>query len=139
MGDDSSRSLVKALKNEWSLFWEAINGEESEFGKADSEFEKMDPPTVMSLDQVRELTRKLVEDRKKLNQKLELISKEIDLNSAKLESLRLVGAEGVETLERIHELNDLGQNMAVALVNLDKKLREIREREDRINEELISP
>lgn len=138
MGDDSSRSLVKALKNEWSLLWEAINGEDSGPKAPEDEFEKLNPPSVMSLGQVRELTKKLVEDRKQLNQKLELVSKEIDLNSAKLESLRLVGAEGEETLQRIHELHDLGQSMATALANLDKKLREIREREDRINEELIS-
>ena len=138
MGDDSSRSLVKALKNEWSLLWDAINGEESNRDETENELGKNDPLSVMTLSQVRDLAKKLIEDRKQLNQKLELVSKEIDLNSAKLESLRLVGAEGVDTLQRIHDLHDLGQSMATALSNLDKKLRDIREKENQINEDLIS-
>lgn len=137
MGDDSSRSIVKTLRNEWSLFWDAFQGDEKEAGKSEETFAngKLE---ILSLDQVREITKALVEDRKTLNQRLELVSKEIDLNSAKLESLRLVGAEEDETLKRIHDLHDLGQSMATALSNLDKKLREIREKEDRIQEDLIS-
>lgn len=132
MGDDSSRSIVKALKNEWSLFWEAFQGE-----KEGDDFSN-EQLKVLDLDQIREITKALLEDRKKINQKLESLSKEIDLNSAKLESLRLVGAEEDTTLERIHELNDLGQTMAQTLTKLDKKLREIREQENQIQEELIS-
>lgn len=136
MGDDSSRSMVKALRNEWSLFWEAFQGkEETDESKDAFQTGKLE---VLSLDQIREITRVLLEDRKKINQKMESISKEIDLNSSKLESLRLVGDEGEETLKHIHELNDLGQNMALALAKLDKQLREIREQENKIQEELIS-
>lgn len=138
MGDDSSRSIVKALKNEWSLLWDAFQGEESETKNTVDAFEtgKLE---VLSLDEVREITRALIEDRKKLNQKLELISKELDLNSAKLESLRLVGAEEESTMKRIHELHDLGQSMATALEKLDKQLRAVREKEDKIHEDLVSP
>lgn len=137
MGDDSSRSIVKALRNEWSLFWDAFQGDEKVTGKSEEIFGsgKLE---VLTLDQIREITRALAEDRKKLNQKLELVSKEIDLNSAKLESLRLVGAEGEDVLQRIHDLHDLGQSMATALSNLDTKLREIREKENKLHEELIS-
>lgn len=137
MGDDSSRSIVKTLKNEWSLFWDAFQGEDKEAENSENKIEngKLE---VLSLDQIREMTKALVEDRKKLNQKLELVAKEIDLNSAKLESLRLVGAEEEETLKRIHDLHDLGQNMATALSNLDKKLRDIRDKENRLQEDLIS-
>ncbi|WP_374075890.1 hypothetical protein [Bdellovibrio bacteriovorus] len=132
MGDDSSRSIIKALKNEWSLFLEAFQGDKEEDVFETGKLE------VLGMEQIREMTKALVEDRKKINQKLESLSKEIDLNSAKLESLRLVGAEEDITLKRIHELNDLGQSMAQALSKLDKKLREIRETEDKIQEELIS-
>lgn len=132
MGDDSSRSIIKALKNEWSLFMEAFQGDKEEDVFETGKLE------VLGMEQIREMTKALVEDRKKINQKLESLSKEIDLNSAKLESLRLVGAEEDITLKRIHELNDLGQSMAQALSKLDKKLREIRETENKIQEELIS-
>lgn len=137
MGDDSSRWNVKSLKNEWSLFCEVFQSNKGKNPEAADAFEtgKLE---VLSLDQIREITRLLLEDRKKINQKMESISREIDLNSSKLESLRLVGAEQDETLNRIHELNDLGQNMSLALEKLDKKIREIREQENRIQEELIS-
>lgn len=132
MGDDSSRSIIKALKNEWSLLLEAFQGDKEE------DIFETGKLQVLGMEQIREMTKALVEDRKKINQKLESLSKEIDLNSAKLESLRLVGAEEDITLKRIHELNDLGQSMAQALSKLDKKLREIRATEDKIQEELIS-
>lgn len=135
MGDDSSRSIVKSLKNELSLFLEVFQGKEVDDSKDAFETGKLE---VLSLEQIREITRALLEDRKKINQKMESLSKEIDLNSSKLESLRLVGAEDEETLKRIHELNDLGQSMSLALTKLDKRLREIREQENKIQEDLIS-
>lgn len=138
MGDDSSRSIVKTLKNEWSLLWDAFQGEENETAKSTDDAFVNGKLEVLSLDQIREMTKALVEDRKKLNQKMESLSKEIDLNSAKLESLRLVGGEEEDTLKRIHELHDLGQSMATALTKLDKQLREIRDQEDKIQEDLIS-
>nr|BFD60995.1 hypothetical protein CKG001_31020 [Bdellovibrio sp. CKG001]BFD64410.1 hypothetical protein BdHM001_30910 [Bdellovibrio sp. HM001]BFD68610.1 hypothetical protein HAGR004_36320 [Bdellovibrio sp. HAGR004] len=141
MGDDSSRSIVKSLKNEWSLFLEAFQGEDNEAetkSKDSQDAFASGQLEVLDLDQIREMTKALVEDRKKLNQKLESLSKEIDLNSAKLESLRLVGGPEDETMNRINELHDLGQSMAQALQKLDKKLRSIREQEDRLNEELLT-
>ncbi|UXR64145.1 hypothetical protein EZJ49_13850 [Bdellovibrio bacteriovorus] len=141
MGDDSSRSIVKSLKNEWSLFLEAFQGEDHESEKKSQDSQDAfahGQLEVLDLDQIREMTKALVEDRKKLNQKLESLSKEIDLNSAKLESLRLVGGQEDETMNRISELHDLGQSMAQALQKLDKKLRSIREQEDRLNEELLT-
>lgn len=131
MGDDSSKSIVKTLKNEWSLFWEAFQGEKQDVF-ADGKLE------VLDKNQIKEITKALLEDRKRINQKLESLSKEIDLNSAKLESLRLVGGEAEVTLSRIHELNDLGQTMSDALSKLDSKLREVREKENQLLEEMIS-
>lgn len=134
MGDDSSRSIVKALKNEWSLFWEAFQGEET---SSDDSF-KTGKLEVLTSEQIHEMTKALVEDRKKLNQKMETVSKEIDLNSAKLESLRLVGAEDSDTIARINELTDLGQSMTTALTKLDQQLRVIREQQDRLQDDLIT-
>ena len=127
MGDDSSRSIVRALKIEWSLFWEA-------FQKEDKEILPVEKLEVMSLEQAREIAKSLSNDRKLINQKLESLTKEIDLNSAKLEGLRLVGASVEETLHRIEELNDLGQAMATSLEKVDDKLRKLRDRENRLHE-----
>ncbi|WP_413585509.1 hypothetical protein [Bdellovibrio sp. HCB274] len=134
MGDDSNRSIVNSLKNEWALFWEAFQGDEEVTDETKNAFEagKLD---VLSLSQVREITKALIEDRKRINQKLETLNKEIDLNSVKLDSLRLVGAEENETMNRIHELNDMGQGMAIALQKLDEQLRAVRDKEVEIQEE----
>ena len=134
MGDDSSRSIINALKNEWSLFWDTFHKEEkSESGELLAE-----KPEVMSLDQAREIAKALSEDRKKINQKLESLSKEIELNSAKLEGLRLVGGSEDDTIKRIDELNDLGQMMAVSLAKLDLKLRSLREQENALKDDLAT-
>jgi hypothetical protein len=127
MGDDSSRSIVRALKIEWSLFWEA-------FQKEDKEILPVEKLEVMSLEQARDIAKALSNDRKLINQKLESLTKEIDLNSAKLEGLRLVGASVEDTLQRIEELNDLGQTMATSLAKVDDKIRKLRDREKIIRE-----
>lgn len=136
MGDDSSRSIVKSLKKEWSLFLEVFHGEETSDSEKSAEVLEFGAATEgMNLDKVREITKGLTEDRKKLNQKLETLSKELDLNAAKLESLRLVGGNEDETFQRIQELNDLGQAMAEAMAKIDKKLRNARSKEMQIQEE----
>ena len=127
MGDDSSKSIVRALKIEWSLFWEA-------FQKEDKEILPVEKLEVLNLEQARAIAKSLSNDRKLINQKLESLTKEIDLNSAKLEGLRLVGASVEETLHRIEELNDLGQAMATSLGKVDEKLRKLRDRENRLHE-----
>lgn len=131
MGDDSNRSIVRALKIEWSLFWEA-------FQKEDKEILPADKLEVMSLEQAREIAKALSNDRKLINQKLESLSKEIDLNTAKLEGLRLVGASEEDTLKRIDELNDLGQSMVTSLAKVNDKLRKLRDREDSIRESVLA-
>lgn len=132
MGDDSSKSIVKSLKNEWALFWEVFQGEDEQ-GQPNLETAKLE---VLSLNQVREITKALIEDRKRINQRLETLSKEIDLNSVKLESLRLVGADEENTLARINELNDLGQSLSTALEKLDNQLRAVRNRESELHQEI---
>lgn len=143
MGDGSHRSanqksLVQSLKTEWALFWESIAGENETADKGqllENAFEtgKLQP---MSLDDVRSLTRALSQDRRKLNRRLESLKKEIDLNTAKLESLRLVGGEDDETFRKISELNDQGQSLSNELSKLDSQLRLARTKEEEIKRQL---
>jgi hypothetical protein len=130
MGDgSSSRGIVNALKNEWALLWEAFSDKEEITDNSDDAFStgKLE---VLTAAQVREITKSLSEGRKKLNQKLETLNREIDLNTAKLESLDLVGGDKEATLKRINELSDIGQSVTDALLKLDNKLRQAREQED---------
>lgn len=125
MDDGSSRSIVKSLKNEWALFWESIAGE----GQEEDVFET-GRLEVLSLDHLQEITRALSQDRKRLNQKLESLNKELELNSAKLESIRHMGGEDEETLKRINELSDIGQVLSEQLNKLDEKIRWTRVRQE---------
>ena len=135
MGDGSSKSILKSLRNEWSLFLEAFHGEETTEAE---QLEILEDEEDLDLDKIRQVTKLLLEDRRRLNLRLESLSKEIDLNSAKLESLRLVGGEYTPTLNRIHELHDLGDGIANAMSKLDQKLREIREQENQALEEMTT-
>lgn len=137
MGDDShSRSLVHRMKNEWSLFWGSLAGEEDE--SVETAMEDVDGLESMTLEDVRTLTRELSDDRKRLNQRLESLAKELELNSAKLESLKLVGGEPEETLGRMQELSEQGQQLSLEMARLDMRLRKARDLEDRRRGDLTS-
>jgi len=125
MDDGSSKSILKNIKDEWALFWESISGE----GHSADAFEtgKLE---VLDLNQLHEITRALSQDRKRLNQKLESLNKELELNSAKLETIRLVGGKDDETLKRINELSDVGQVLSDQLTKLDEKIKWTRHRQE---------
>ncbi|MGZ3748955.1 MAG: hypothetical protein ACXWRE_15835 [Pseudobdellovibrionaceae bacterium] len=125
MGEDGSKSMVKNLKNEWALFWESIAGE----GQVGDAFEtgKLE---VLTRDQLNDIIKALSQDRKQLNQKLESLHKEIELNSAKLESIRLVGGRDEDVLKRINELSDMGQLLSEQLTKLDEKIKLTRNRQE---------
>lgn len=122
ISQQNSGQVSNSLKNEWSLFWEAIKAD----GRPDFE-EDFDGASAvlkqLTVDQVKEMAKQMSQSRKKLNQKIEAINKEIDLNTVKLETLRLVGAEDDSTLQRINELNDLGQKLSQELFALDEKIK----------------
>lgn len=111
------------------MFWQGLVGDEE---SADEEPDSFVSGKLekLTLEQIREFTRVLSQDRKKLNQRLEAIHKEIDLNSAKLDSLKIVGADVKETLERLNQLSDMGQTMSFELSKLNEKLKVARRRED---------
>lgn len=137
MEDDSRNSIVKSLKNEWSLFWESIAGEGDE--ENTDKLLPLESGTlrVLSLEDLRMITFDLSQNRKVLNQRLESLQKEIELNSAKLESLRLIGAPTEEILQRINELHDQGQRLTHELDELNKQLRVARNHEDRLRSDLV--
>ena len=116
------------------MFWQGLIGD-------DESVEEQDPFVTgrlesLTLDQVRSLTKLMSGDRKKFNQKLESIQKEIDLNGAKLDSLRLVGGDTTDTLERLNQLSDMGQSLSHELAKLNERLKLAREREDLIRKGL---
>lgn len=138
MGDDSRKSLVNTLKNEWALLWESLGAEDAEHPETENAFET-GRVRSLTLDDVRRLTREMSNGRRRLNRRLESLHKEIELNSAKLESLRVVGGEDDETVRKIHELTEQGQQVTHELDELNRKLRLAREHEDRLKRRPTTP
>jgi hypothetical protein len=131
---NSENSLLQSLKTDWQMFWQGLVGDDE--AEAEPDAFVTGRLEALSSDQLRELTRVLSHDRKKLNQKLESIQKEIDLNSVKLESLRLVGGDVEEVVQRLNTLSDLGHNMSQELTRLNEKLKLARRSEDRLRKGL---
>jgi hypothetical protein len=129
-----SGGYFEGLKTEWNLFWETILGDDEQ---EESVKETKDPFVtgkleVLSLDQIKAITKALSSDRKVLNQKLEALNKEIEENSAKAESLKLVGGDSEEAVRRINELTDLGHSLSEQLHKINERLKIARSREDAI-------
>jgi hypothetical protein len=128
---DSSKgepdSFVDSLKNEWNLFWESLVGENQE-----KETEILPAPTPLTLEQVKALTKALSADRKRLNLKLEEIRRQIEENSARLETLKVVGGSEEETFHLLSELSDQGQKVSEQLHKVDERFKIARAREDEI-------
>lgn len=129
------QSFYQGLKTEWSLFWDNIIEDEDPESEEDIDGVvqgKIKDPFVtgkiekLSLFQLKEITKALSGDRKALNQKLESINKELELNTAKLESLKLVGGDYSDTESRIHELTNLGHEYSEKLNLIDERLKKSR-------------
>lgn len=132
-----SHGFVAGLKTEWNLFWETILGEEHDPNEGAEGVKVKDPFVTgkletLSLEQIKAITKALSSDRRKLNQRLETLNREIEENSQRLESLKLVGGEPEETVQKINELNDLGQTLSEQLDRINERLKIARSREDTI-------
>lgn len=133
MGDDS-RSIVKSLKNELSMFLEVFQAENKEETQQEHGLDFLEE---MDSEEVHDAIKVLSQQRRALNQKLESVQKELDLNAAKLESLKLAKADFSDIEKRIQELSDLGATISENLENVDKELRNYRVREDELQAEFL--
>jgi chromosome segregation ATPase len=123
--DSNLKPSKKPLKTEWSLFWEGLLG--------DHEAASVEGPLkVLSKDQISQLIKDLSSQRKHLYKEIETLKKEIELNNAKLESLRLVGSEPEDTIQRISHLSDRGQELSAELQKLNQTLKWARAHEKEI-------
>ncbi len=133
-GSNSSSSLVNNLKTEWSLFWNSLSGD---FVESESEAHLQDPfktgkIQALSLEQIRDITKALSKNRRQVNQKIESLNKEIELNSVKLDSVRLMGIEDDQIIFRINELSDQGHLLTQELTKIDERLKLVHHTEEEI-------
>ncbi len=135
--EPSSKKILEnpenTLRAEWQLFWDALFGPTSQL-----HFEEKTQGLEqdLSLDNIRLITKNLSQTRRKLNQELEKIKSEIEQKSQLLENLKVVGSPIEETLARIHELNELGQNTSQKLEDLSGRLKRARKIEDQLKKTL---
>lgn len=136
-GSTNSKSILEGFKSEWSLFWETLTGED-DIKVIEHEEDPFETGKValLTVEQVRSITKALSQDKRKLNQKMEATKKEIDLNTAKLESLKLVGSDPEDTESRIAELHEIGRAITNEIVKIDGRLKQARQTEKRILENL---
>lgn len=125
-------SFVESLKNEWNLFWAGFQSDDES-----AEIAK-NAPEKLTRDQIKTIKKSLSDERKRLNQRLESIRKEIDINQAKLESLKIVGGSQEDTLQRLSELNDTGQQISEQLARVDHRLKLARTQEGFLRNELLA-
>jgi len=134
----AKENLFEGLKTEWNLFWQTILGDdEDETSEVAAASNSKDPFITgkiekLSLEQIKAITKALSSDRRKLNQRIEAVNKEVEVNSTKLESLKLVGGETDDTLNRLNELSDIGQNISEQLNRINDRLRIARSKEDQL-------
>lgn len=129
------RSVVNFM-TEWNLFWDGLKGEDQ------AEPDLNDPFVTgklqsLTLVQIKEMTKALSQGRRKLNQKMEILSKEIENSTQTVESLKLVGGEPSEIEKKINDLNDQGQQLSLQLQQLNERLKWARRREDELKKEQI--
>ncbi len=117
-----TKPSTNPFKIEWSLFWDGLLRDHDEP-------EGDDPLKALTREQISKLIKDLSAQRKQLHKQIESVNKEIELNSAKLESLKLVGSEPEETLTRINQLNDQGEALSSELQKLNQKLQWVRTHE----------
>ncbi len=133
MSDGHRPSLMRALKNEWRLFWDSVRKESSKKSEDPFLTGQLEP---LNLDQVKEIMRTLSDDRKQLNQQLEKLTREIEINSTQLEKIRKLGAEDEVMVKRIGALNDLGLSIVECLQRLDERVHFAHTREAEIREDI---
>ncbi len=154
MDEDSNRNQVETLKQEFELFWSSVKGQRKVVKKVEvgSELKSMFEANrrvsgsdlkdqvfeeevleeikgkngSLSPEHLRSIVQVLSRARNDINRKLESIHKEIETNSHKLDSLRLVGSGSMDTIRKLTELNEIGLELSKELSTIDDKLKVVR-------------
>lgn len=128
---EEAGSFLENIKIEWKMFWLGLVGEDEAADEAE-QLLKTDKLNLLSIEQLKQITRTLSQDRKRINQRIEQIHAEIEMNNERLESIQLVGGDTESTLEEINKLSDIGQKLSLQLQKIDEQMHQIHLREDEL-------
>ena len=129
-----SDSFLDNLKNEWRLFWHGIISDDND--EIQSDPFRSDRIQALTLDQIKQITRALSQDRKRLNQRIESVQKEIDSHTENLESQKLVGADTEPTLLQIQKIMDVGHQLSQQLEKVSVQISKFRKRESELKAQI---
>jgi prefoldin subunit 5 len=131
---EEAGSFLENIKVEWKLFWMGIVGDDEADETADEAeaFLKAGKLQLLTIEQIKQITRALSLDRKRINQRIEQIQREIESNTERIASLRLVGSDTDSTIEEISKLNDIGEKLSQQLQKVDAQMQQFHAREDEL-------
>jgi hypothetical protein len=131
-------SFLDNFKTEWKLFWHGIIGEDENPNESKPSQNPFSPDRMrlLTVEQIKQITRALSQDRKRLHQRIEEIQKEIDVLSENIESQELVGSNTNPTILQIQKLSDIGHQLSQQLENVNNQLDRFHDRELELKLEL---
>lgn len=125
---DDPDPTQSTIRSEWALLLHSFLDEDS------SPIEILDriqlDPDPMTLEEVKLLKKKLSDERKLLNQRIEVIKAQLDKNNRVLSNLELVGSDTEEVVEDNEKLQAEGESITEKLVRLDTKIKKLHELND---------
>ena len=119
----------KGLRDEWSLLLHSFLDEASEKQNIIEQMKSSD----MSLEQINLVKRDLSSKKKKMNQTIEKIKIKIEQVHNVVENLNLVGSDSTGLLKEIDFLSNEGEKISEEVLNLDKKIKKLRDLQDMIS------
>ncbi len=121
-------SSLSGLQKEWSLLLHSFLGQSSDDEKIIAQLRCED----MNLGQILILKKEFSARRKDLNQRIELIKKEIERRLDVIENLKLVGSSTLAAQTEINSLLVEGKSFSEEIEATEIKLKKIHEIQDKI-------
>ncbi len=125
---NDSPSNMSGLQKEWSLLVHSFLDQSPQNEKIVAKLNSQD----LSLEQVKIVKKDLSQQRKSLNQNIEVIKIEIERLLAVIENLKLVGSDASAVEKQIEALHQQGEVAANQMFVTEQKINKIHDLKDRM-------
>ncbi|MFN3453401.1 MAG: hypothetical protein ACK41T_00475 [Pseudobdellovibrio sp.] len=124
---DSNSNVKNTLKAEWSLLIEGFEEEREHSSNKALREVKQQNPLSSTLDFIEDQLKDLSQQRQNHHKRIEEIKKQLDESALVIENLVLVGSDTEDIQMKIDSLHNEGQRLSEDLLNIDIKLKKLRE------------
>lgn len=124
---DDPGPTQSTIRSEWALLLHSFLDEDSNFEIIDRIRLDQDQMSIEEIDSVK---RKLSDERKIFNQRIELIKEELDEKQQIIANLELVGSDTEEITNEIEQLQSEGQQISDKLEKIDLKIKKLHDLKD---------